>query len=137
MFKYFCQSENKSVFNWTFCQLLTEKPNCMQLTRSTLALALLSGKDRIDRSACPISGEYSGILPDEPQLCAKLSSDCNNPDIMFYSVSVCGNASEVLEGKTPWKKDFTMFTSLPFSRCILCPGANVIKLFMSIICEFS
>jgi hypothetical protein len=21
-------SENKSVFNWTFCQLLSEKPNC-------------------------------------------------------------------------------------------------------------
>jgi hypothetical protein len=25
MYKYFCVSENKSVFNWTFCQLLTEK----------------------------------------------------------------------------------------------------------------
>ncbi len=29
-YKYFCVSENKSVFNWTFCQLLTEKPNCMK-----------------------------------------------------------------------------------------------------------
>jgi hypothetical protein len=25
-------SENKSVFNWTFCQLLTEKTNCTELT---------------------------------------------------------------------------------------------------------
>ncbi len=24
-------SENKSVFNWTFCQLLPEKPNCMKI----------------------------------------------------------------------------------------------------------
>jgi hypothetical protein len=23
-------SKNKSAFNWTFCQLLTEKPNCMK-----------------------------------------------------------------------------------------------------------
>jgi hypothetical protein len=24
-------SENKSVFSWTFCQLLMENPNCMKL----------------------------------------------------------------------------------------------------------
>ena len=58
----------------------------------------LSGVDRIDRSACPISGEYSGILPDVPQFCGKMSSDCNNPDIMFYTVTDCTNTSEVLEG---------------------------------------
>jgi hypothetical protein len=27
VYKYFCVSENKSVFNWTFCQRLSEKPN--------------------------------------------------------------------------------------------------------------
>ncbi len=31
VYKYFLMSENKSVFNWTFCQLLTDKPNCMKL----------------------------------------------------------------------------------------------------------
>jgi hypothetical protein len=61
-------------------------------------ITLDPGKERLDRSACPISGEYSGVLPDGPQLCAKISSDCNNPDIMFYSVAACNNASEVLEG---------------------------------------
>ncbi len=29
--QYFLMSENKSVFNWTFCQLLTEKPNCTKI----------------------------------------------------------------------------------------------------------
>jgi hypothetical protein len=62
-------------------------------------LFIFVGKDQVDRSACPISGEYSGILPDGPQFCAKMSSDCNNPDIMFYNVADCNNASEILEGK--------------------------------------
>ncbi len=32
MYKYFFKPKTKSVFNWTFCQLLTEKPNCTKLT---------------------------------------------------------------------------------------------------------
>jgi len=31
VYKYFCMSENKSVFNWTFCQLLMQKPNYVKL----------------------------------------------------------------------------------------------------------
>ena len=31
VYKYFCRSENKSVFNWTFCLLLVEKPNCIKI----------------------------------------------------------------------------------------------------------
>jgi hypothetical protein len=27
VYKYLCMSENKSVLNWTFCKLLSEKPN--------------------------------------------------------------------------------------------------------------
>ena len=50
-------------------------------------------------SSCPVAGEYTGFLPDAPNYCAKLSSDCNNKDIMFYSVSECGNVSEVVEGE--------------------------------------
>ncbi len=30
-YKYFLMSENKSVFNWTFCQLLTKKHNGMKI----------------------------------------------------------------------------------------------------------
>jgi hypothetical protein len=31
LYKYSCESENKSVLNWTFYLLLSEKPNCMKL----------------------------------------------------------------------------------------------------------
>ena len=39
--------------------------------------------------ACPISGEYTGVIPDAIGLCAKLYSDCRNPQRMFYSVYNC------------------------------------------------
>ena len=50
-------------------------------------------------SSCPVAGEYTGVLPDDPRFCARLSSDCNNPDIMFYTVTSCSNASQVFEGE--------------------------------------
>ncbi len=64
-------------------------------------------------SSCPIAGEFTGNLPDAPlSLCAKMSSDCNNPDIIFYSVFSCGNASQVFEGGEKCheekKKQFSM-----------------------------
>ncbi len=31
VYKHPCFSENKSVFNWTFCQLLMENPNCTKI----------------------------------------------------------------------------------------------------------
>uniref|UniRef100_T1J9R8 Uncharacterized protein n=1 Tax=Strigamia maritima TaxID=126957 RepID=T1J9R8_STRMM len=46
---------------------------------------------------CPIAGEYTGLVPDAPRICAKLASDCNNPDIMFYTASNCLNRSEIYE----------------------------------------
>lgn len=51
------------------------------------------------RNPCPVSGDYTGYIPDATGLCAKLSSDCNNPDIMFYTVSNCATKSEVYEGE--------------------------------------
>lgn len=48
---------------------------------------------------CPIMGDYTGEVPGASGLCAKVASDCNNPDIMFYSVSSCENRSHVYEGK--------------------------------------
>ena len=49
--------------------------------------------------SCPIKGEYIGVLPDAPQFCAKMSSDCNNPNIMFYSVNGCSKKSGIYDGK--------------------------------------
>ncbi|XP_045116251.1 uncharacterized protein LOC123507441 isoform X2 [Portunus trituberculatus] len=49
-------------------------------------------------SGCPITGEYTGVIPDATELCARLSSDCNDPQHMHYTVSSCRNATEVYEG---------------------------------------
>ena len=50
-------------------------------------------------TGCPIVGDYSGTVPGESSLCAKIASDCNNPDIMFYTVSLCQNKSHIFERK--------------------------------------
>lgn len=52
----------------------------------------------VSRAACPVSGELAGMLPDAERLCAKLSSECESPDIMHYQVSVC-DYDDVIEGK--------------------------------------
>ncbi|KAK8381580.1 hypothetical protein O3P69_018578 [Scylla paramamosain] len=53
--------------------------------------------DRFRQSPCPVAGEYTGVIPDNSMLCAKLYSDCNNPEIMFYTVFFCSNRSDVIE----------------------------------------
>lgn len=50
----------------------------------------------MQESPCPITGEYNGFIPDAIGLCAKLSSDCANPEVMYYTVSDCN--TEVYEG---------------------------------------
>ena len=50
-----------------------------------------------DPPHCPLVGEYTGILPDAEGLCARSYADCNNPEVMFYTVFNCANASEVYE----------------------------------------
>ena len=49
--------------------------------------------------SCPVAGEYYGQLPDNPGLCAKLHSNCNKLDIMYYLLYRCNNISDVIEGK--------------------------------------
>ena len=66
-------------------------------------------------SSCPIAGEYTGTLPDMPLFCAKLSSDCNNPDVMFYTVSNCKNVSEIYEGMMDSHQYFTL-------HCLIISG---------------
>ncbi|XP_058121055.1 uncharacterized protein LOC131285020 [Anopheles ziemanni] len=48
-------------------------------------------------SPCPIIGEFSGIIPDDEGLCAKLSSECESQDIMYYQISACDYTNEVYE----------------------------------------
>jgi len=59
---------------------------------------ILTGLERLQESPCPLTGEYTGIIPDASNLCARLSSDCKSPEIMYYMVSDCSH-SEIYEGK--------------------------------------
>lgn len=66
-------------------------------------------------SACPITGDYTGVIPGAAGLCARVASDCNNPDIMFYTVSNCDNKTHVYEEREyrclgSWEEDGTTFT---------------------------
>ena len=47
--------------------------------------------------SCPVAGEYYGQLPDNPGLCAKLYSNCNKLDIMYYLLYryVSSNANDL------------------------------------------
>lgn len=82
-----------------------------------------------DESPCPIAGDYSGVIPDTTGLCAKLRSNCANPDRMFYSVSNCANRSEVYEEREykclgEWKEEGVMYAytrrlDLPQYQCFV------------------
>lgn len=59
---------------------------------------LTLGRTKIeDPPRCPLVGEFTGTLPDAEGLCARSYADCNNPEVMFYTVFNCNNASEVYE----------------------------------------
>jgi len=63
----------------------------------------------------PIIGEYTGVIPDTDGFCAKLYSDCNNPEIMFYTIFNCFNRSEVYEEREyrclgEWMEDGLIYT---------------------------
>ena len=47
------------------------------------------GENPLEQSSCPIAGQYNGVLPDSSQLCAKITSDCNNLVIIhIYGLSI-------------------------------------------------
>ena len=57
---------------------------------------LTLGRARIeDPPHCPLVGEYTGVIPDADGLCARSYTDCNNPEVMFYTVYSCHNQTEV------------------------------------------
>ncbi|XP_045034670.1 uncharacterized protein LOC116936585 [Daphnia magna] len=81
-------AETSTSYNQSLCQ--NEKfPQETWVTQGRITV--------FSEEACPISGEYTGVIPDAVGLCAKLYSDCRNPQRMFYSVSNCHNLSEVYE----------------------------------------
>lgn len=56
------------------------------------------GKTLVEQPVmCPIVGTYTGELPDAPGFCAQLYSDCDSPDLMYYTVGDCRNNSSVYE----------------------------------------
>ncbi|KAK7056583.1 hypothetical protein SK128_000486, partial [Halocaridina rubra] len=68
-----------------------------------------------NQSSCPITGEYTGVIPDAKELCARLYSDCHDPQHMYYTVSSCFNASEVYEEREyrclgQWSEGGVMYT---------------------------
>ncbi|XP_043225565.1 uncharacterized protein LOC122383321 [Amphibalanus amphitrite] len=78
---------------------------------------ITQGRKQIHQEAsCPVAGEYEGVIPETgDQLCAKLYSDCNNPDIMFYTVISCENASDIYEEREyrclgTWHEGDVMYT---------------------------
>ena len=66
------------------------------LQRTWLTQARINPRESV---SCPIAGQYAGVLPDAPGLCAHLSSDCDNKDKMFYTVTECHNTTTVYQGK--------------------------------------
>ena len=70
------------------------------------------------------------MIPDAEGLCARSYADCNNPEVMFYTVFACANASEVYEEREyrcygQWEEDdglvytYTERVDLPGSECFV------------------
>ncbi|XP_069939038.1 uncharacterized protein [Cherax quadricarinatus] len=65
------------------------------------------GKSLLEEpTTCPIVGNYAGVLPDAPGYCAQLYSDCETPQLMYYTVSDCRNTTYVYE-----REDLPVVTS--------------------------
>ena len=48
---------------------------------------------------CPLSGSFTGVVPDTEGLCARSSTSCSRPDLMEYQVYNCENTTEVYEDR--------------------------------------
>merc|ERR1712106_734504 len=48
-----------------------------------------------DRVACPMLGEWQGVIPDAEGLCARSVTSCARPDQMQYQVYNCNNQQVV------------------------------------------
>jgi hypothetical protein len=48
---------------------------------------------------CPLSGSFTGVVPDAEGLCTRSSTSCSRPDLMEYQVYSCENTTEVYEDR--------------------------------------
>ena len=48
---------------------------------------------------CPLTGSFTGVIPDAEGLCARSSTSCSRPDLMEYQVYNCENTTEVYEDR--------------------------------------
>ncbi|KAK7582264.1 hypothetical protein V9T40_013709 [Parthenolecanium corni] len=80
VFEFQRSSQTSSHYNSSLCVSTNFQQN---------AWVTQGRKDYLEESPCPVLGEYAGKLPDSPNMCAKLWSDCSVPDTMYYSVSDC------------------------------------------------
>jgi hypothetical protein len=56
------------------------------------------GKEAV-KTDCPLTGIFTGIVPDAEGLCARSSTSCSRPDLMEYQVYNCENTTEVYEDR--------------------------------------
>ena len=91
---------------------------------------LTMGRSQIEEPPhCPLVGEFSGVLPDADGLCARSYADCNNPEVMFYTVFNCHNQTEVYEEREyrcfgQWQEDGLVYTyterkDIPGNECFV------------------
>jgi len=70
--------------------------------------------DSIVEQPCPISGEYTGIIPDATYLCANLRSDCRAPELMYYQIFDCSTKMVYEEREYKcighWRNDDHLYT---------------------------
>lgn len=71
-------------------------------------------ENTIIKNPCPVSGEFKGSLPDVEGICAKLTSNCDSPDYMFYQVSAC-HSEDIIEEREyrclgQWEEDNLVYT---------------------------
>jgi len=69
----------------------------------------------LSQESCPIAGTYLGHLPDAPGLCARLVSNCENRQMMSYTVSDCDNSTNIYEDREylclgEWEEDGLLYT---------------------------
>ncbi|KAJ8980707.1 hypothetical protein NQ317_019201 [Molorchus minor] len=88
-------SDNKDVYN--LCSDENFEKRFLDNSRTnTIWFSGLDITPGTSPGMCPITGEYTGRIPDATDLCAKLWSDCRAPELMYYQVSHC-ESKEVYE----------------------------------------
>ncbi len=120
MYKYRVSCFNKSVFKWTFCQLLTEKPNCTKILISTISLpiTLLSLSLSLTHCVC-VCVCVNIYFSLSHSLCVSLSfcfSPCHCVSYyylsLFLCVHLCVYARHYLFSLSPFSLALSLFLNV-------------------------